>query len=118
MDTDQKIYNDVLKEIADACSLLNTFEKRGTDKTYFEVVLYNKEIDKWVKTISGFLGTAVKPPSAKPTKDDQRITKDLGGIFANQTLFRRDFDNAAIIAMLWPWSDGAHTTLKIALLKK
>ena len=32
--------------------------------------------------------------------------------------FKKEFDNGIVIVMFWPWSDGVHITLKIALLNK
>ena len=39
-----------------------------------------------------------------------------GALVAN--IFKKDFADLSVIAMFWPWSDGTHTTLKVALLKK
>jgi hypothetical protein len=31
----------------------------------------------------------------------------------NQVLYRKAFGDGTILAMLWPWQDGTHTTLKV-----
>lgn len=107
-----------LKEIIEKCLALNIYEKRSVDEEYCELVFYNKELDKWEKIFTDALGSAVKPPETRPTREDMRLTNDYGGIEANQTLFKKDFDGATMIAMFWPWGDCEHTTLKIALLRK
>ena len=107
-----------LKEVMDKCGSLKIFEKRSATDDYIELVFHNEETGEWNKLLSDFFGPAAKPPKAKPSKNDISITKVYGGIRPDQTLFRKDFDDAMIIAMFWPWQDGAHTTLKIFLIRK
>ena len=107
-----------LREILEKCASLSIYEKRNANDEYSEVVFFNKELIEWSKVLSENLGPASKPAGTKPSKDDLHLTKEYGGIFANQTLFKKEFDNATIIAMLWPWSDEEHTTLKMAILRK
>ena len=109
---------DILKTIIEKCNALQIYEKRDINDGYCELVFDNKEIDKLEKILIEILGTATKPPGTKPTKEDIKLTKDYGGIHDNQTLFKKTFDETTVIAMLWPWQDNAHTTLKIALLGK
>ena len=108
----------MLKEIVEKCNALEIYEKRCVSDKYFELVFCNKEMDKWEKIVTDFLGVAVKPPKRKPTKEDIHITNGYGGIQSNQTLFKKEFDNATIIAMFWPWQDNTYTTLKVAVLRK
>lgn len=107
-----------LKEIIEACSRLSIFDKRIISDQYHELVFYNKEIDEWNKIFTVIFGPALKPAGAKPTRDDSRLTKDYGGIFANQTLFKKKFDDITVIAMFWPWQDNIHITLKMVVLEK
>ena len=120
-----------LKKIIEKCSILSVHDKRIISDEYNELVFYNKEIDKWNKIFADVLGPAIKPkvlievlgPAAKPagvepTEDDLQLTKDYGGIYNNQTLFRKEFDDVTVIVMLWPWEDDIHTTLKMVLFKK
>jgi len=105
-----------LREIIEACGKLNIAEKRNTTDDYFEVVFEAEELESWHKTLSDNLGPAVKPEGQKPSREDQLLTEEYGGIFKNQTLFRQDFEEGAIIAMLWPWQDGINITLKVILI--
>ena len=107
-----------LKEIIEKCNILSVHDKRIISDEYNELVFYNKEIDKWNKIFVDILGPAIKPAGVEPTKDDLQLTKDYGGIYDNQTLFKKEFDDVIVIAMFWPWGDDTHTTLKIALFKK
>jgi hypothetical protein len=105
-----------LREIVEKCSILSVCEKRCITDEYGELVLYNREIDEWNKILADIFGPAIKPAGVKPTKDDLHLTKDYGGIWVDQTLFQKDFDDVTVIAMFWPWKDNIHTTLKMALL--
>jgi len=104
-----------LEEISKAYNSLNICEKRAETAEYCELVFYSKETDDWNRVIESFLGPPIKAAGIKPSKHDRDLTEEFGGITDNQTLFS---DGTSIIAMFWPWQDSAHTTLKIALLKK
>ena len=106
------------KEILERCSKLSIFETRQIDDAYGELVFYNKDIDEWIKVFVDILGPAKKSRGIQPANDDLNLTKDYGGIYEDQTLFKKKYDDAVVIAMFWPWQDGTHTTLKIAFLKK
>jgi hypothetical protein len=107
----------ILKEIIEKCSTLNVYKKRCITDKYCELVFYSKDIDEWNKVFTDIFGQAIKPVGTKPTKDDLHLTKDCSGIYDNQTLFKKEFDDATIIAMFWPWQDGTLTTLKITVLE-
>jgi len=107
-----------LSEIIERCSRLEVAERRHQNETYSELVFYNKEIDEWHRIFSEALGPPVKPAGEKPAKDLVRLTQEYGGILTGQTLFVREFDDVTVMAMFWPWGDGKHTTLKMALLEK
>ena len=97
--------------------MLGVYDKRSVTDEYIELVFYNREINEWNRIISEILGPAVKPPGMKPTEDDQLLTREFGGIWSDQTLFRKDFGDTVVILMFWPWQDNVHTTFKSALLK-
>lgn len=107
-----------LEEISGKYSHLDIYENRAASDEYCELVFYSKQTDEWNKAIANFFGPPIKPVKVRPTKQDISLTKEFGGVDDNQTLFKKEADGAVAIAMFWPWQDGAHTTLKIALLKK
>lgn len=106
-----------IKDISDKLSSLKVYEQRELTDTYNELVFCNAEKDAWYAIIAEVLGPAVKPAGTKPAKDDLKLTDEYGGIFANQTLFKKAVDGVTVVAMFWPWQDDEHTTLKIALVK-
>ena len=105
-----------LKEILDRCQKLQIHEVRSENEEYYEIVIYNKDIDEWNRVLTGLLGPARKPRGVEPTDADLSLTKASGGIRVNQTLFESEFHNGTIVAKFWPWEDDIHTTLKMALL--
>ena len=105
-----------LPDIIELFGDLKIHAKRAATDDYYEIVFYSKDTAEWDKAITNILGSAVKPPKMKPSKEDLRITEVYGGIQAGQTLFKKDFESHSIMAMFWPWQDQAHSTLKIALL--
>jgi hypothetical protein len=107
-----------LKEIIQKCGSLDVYEKRRTEGEYCELVFFNKDEKDWARLLTDILGTAAKPPEAKPSEEDSRLAKDYGGIYSGQTLFKKEFDGDTVIAMFWPWQDRTHTTLKMALIRK
>ena len=107
-----------LKEILAKCGSLDVHEQRVVEEEYIELVFFSKDTKAWVKVLAQDLGAPAKPAGTEPTKEHSKLTEDFGGIFANQILFKKEFDNSIVLAMLWPWQDKTHTTLKLALLKK
>ena len=107
----------MLKEIIEKCLKMDLYEKRDITDEYCELVFHNKDKNELEKMLTGILGVAIKGPNLKPTKQDALVTKNYGGINNNQTLFKKEFEDGAVIVMLWPWQDDAHTTLKAALIK-
>lgn len=104
----------IVKQFVD----LKISEQRELSDHYVEIVVLNEEISKWNAILAGVLASAVKPQDTDPSRDDLKIADAYGGIHSNQTLYRKDFDTNVIIAMLWPWGDQVHTTIKIAFIPK
>ena len=91
-------------------------ETRCMHEEYVEIVFLNQDLTEWYKLLSAKLGEPRKGPGVEPTGSDLEVSRSTGGIWVNQTLFEKSFGDATVIAKFWPWSDGVHTTLKMALL--
>jgi hypothetical protein len=107
-----------LKEIIDKSSMLSVKEVRRVTDDYGELVFDNRKLDEWNRVFTDILGPPTKPAGAQPSADDLDLTREYGGIWVNQTLFKREFDDFVLIAMYWPWQDNIHTTLKLAHVRK
>ena len=106
----------ILNDVLEKCSQMTINQTRSTSDEYVELVFYTKDLVAWDQILTDTLGSPVKTPKQKAEKDDSRITEQFGGVWAGQTLFKKDNEDSTIIAMLWPWGDNVHTTLKLALL--
>ena len=108
----------MMTEIIEKCEALEVSEKRSLSESYYEIVFFSEQVKEWVKILSDILGPPTKPPGTKPSKEDDRLTDEYGGICKNQTLFHKRDETDEVVVMFWPWQDGEHTTLKMALVGK
>jgi hypothetical protein len=106
----------ILRDITDCCVHLDVHEKRCDRDDLFELVFFQKDINEWARILSAFLGEPVKPSGKSPTTKDLELTEGTGSIRIEQTLFEKRIENGTIIAKFWPWKDGRHITLRMALL--
>jgi len=105
-------FDDILFQARD----LGVHERRSLSAEYCELVFFSRDLDAWYRILSSALGEPRKPPGQEPTVSDLDLTHKTGGIRINQTLFEKDFGEETIIAKIWPWDDGEHMTLKMAVL--
>ena len=96
---------------------LSPSEKRGQTDEFLEAVFLNTSLSKLNKVLEEFLGEALKPADAPANSQARDAAKPYGGIYVNQTLYRKELQDRTAIAMLWPWGNNTHTTLKIILEK-
>jgi len=101
------------EEIILALQELPVDQKRSEAEDYFEAVFLVENEQQWDDVLSDLLGEPLKVSGQKPAKYHKELTKELGGIWEQQTLFYREIDSLKILAMFWPWSDKTHITLKI-----
>ena len=107
-----------IKDIIEKCKEFEVYQQRMVSDNYTEIVMYTREIFKWSVFFNEMLGDPLSPAGIKPTAEDMALTKDYGGIFDDQTLYKKDFPEGTVIAMFWPWQDGKRITVKIIVLKK
>ncbi len=75
---------------------------------YFEAVIVKSELAKLTLRFNGLFGEPVSP-----SQEAQEMLKDFGGVWSGQTLYLRKDAKSNVFAMLWPWQDRKHITLKI-----
>jgi hypothetical protein len=105
-----------LIEIFKKCNHLTIYDERSVTDEFIELVFYNKDLPDWYNCISSVLGEPRKAQNRQPNDHDLKLTARTGGIRFEQTLFEKTFEEGTIIAKFWPWQDGTHTTLRVALL--
>ena len=104
------------KAIIEQCQGLEICEQREVADDYAEVVFLNQQQAQWDQKLVQLLGQPAKPAGKEPSAEDTELTKDFGGVFDDQVLYKKDFGAHKVIAMFWPWQDQTHTTLKIVVL--
>ncbi len=102
-----------LKEFAQRIAGLKVHQVREASDDYQERVIFNADIKQWNTILEEVLGPPVKPAGVAPSGTDLVLCQIYGSIMTNQVLYRKAFGDGTILAMLWPWQDGTHTTLKI-----
>ncbi len=107
-----------IQKITEKFGNLEIFEKRCINDGYAEIVIFSEQLDHCSKILEDFLGPAVKPSDLEPSKNHAKVADEFGGIFKNQTLFQKDYDDIMVIAMFWPWQNGKQVTLKIGVTRR
>lgn len=105
-----------LRDISDCLVHLSVHEKRCDREDLFELVFFQNDLSEWDRILSAFLDKPVKPSGQSPTPKNLAVTEGTGSIRTEQTLYEKRFENGVIIAKFWPWRDGRHITLRMALL--
>jgi hypothetical protein len=105
-----------INEIFEKLSVLDVKKKRSHEEDYLELVFFKKDIHAWERELKEIMGQALKPFGKKPSGEHGKLAKPYGGIRANQSLYKRNFGKYDVVAMIWPWGNGQHMTLKMALM--
>ncbi|MBF0433209.1 MAG: hypothetical protein HQK83_18155 [Fibrobacteria bacterium] len=106
------------QKIIDKCRALSVFEERTAQDNFAEFVFLVKDQDEWNTLFQEIFGSAVKPAGTRPSPEDLEAAKDFGGIYPDQTLFKQEYEEFSVLAMIWPWQDCAHSTVKLGIIKK
>lgn len=93
-----------------------TLRKDSEDS--FEAVVKKDELTRLSEKLEKFFGVAIWPSKNKVPSSVQKVINDAGGIRSNQTLYFWSTEKDTIFAMLWPWQDGEHVTIKIVHLQQ
>ncbi|MDD4957302.1 MAG: hypothetical protein PHQ61_06620 [Candidatus Omnitrophica bacterium] len=101
----------------DKIEALGIYEKRCVSDDRIELVFFDKDIAAWNNVLISELGGPVKKAGEKPSREDLEITEIYGGLYQDQTLFRKETDGGVIIGMFWPWQSAPYITLKLIFIK-
>ncbi|MCU0666867.1 MAG: hypothetical protein MUF05_07230 [Candidatus Omnitrophica bacterium] len=80
----------------------------------FEAVVVKEKLNDVVGRLQNLFGMPVWPSNEHLPLVVERMIQGYGGIMPGQTLYFSRKSDFPIFAMLWPWQDGEHTTVKIA----
>lgn len=102
-------FNEIKKEVKN----INFDTLRIDRDNYFEAVIVKAELEKLNERLKKFFGDSAWPSVNRLSSQMQEAVRNFGGIMPGQTLYFWDKGSETIFAMLWPWGDGRHTTVKI-----
>jgi len=88
-------------------------EVRVDTGDFFEAVLLKADSAGLAGTLNKFFGEPAFPSRNHLPLRISHAIKSYGGINPGQTLYFCASGAGTVIAMLWPWGDGQHITLKI-----
>lgn len=80
---------------------------------YIEAVVVKDEMRKLNMRLKKFFGAPAWPSKNRLTYHVQETINGFGGLMPGQVLYFKGDADGNIFAMLWPWQDGAHTTIKV-----
>jgi len=89
-------------------------EARKDTDNYFEAVILSPQLKELTDRLKNFFGLPVYPSESKLSSQAEKAIEEFGGVMSGQTLYYWNKGNDVVFAMLWPWQDGEHITLKIA----
>ena len=101
------------KDLIDDVKKVKIDEVRVDSSNFFEAVVARDGFAKVATHLEKFFGVSPWAFNDPLPSEIQGHINSYGGIMPGQTLYFCDSGNAIVIAMLWPWRDGLHTTLKI-----
>jgi len=106
------------EEIKKAVKEIRLDTLRLDSDTNFEAVIVKEEMDKLIALLEGFFGSPAFPSKNRLPLQIHESINAFGGIMPGQTLYYLSQGNDTIFAMLWPWQDGQHITVKIIKIAK
>jgi hypothetical protein len=103
----------MLKALCEEFADLPLHETRTATGTYVELVFFSRDLADWSNRLEAHLGSPVHAGRARPSRQVRSVTSEHGGITRGQTLYLTNREDGDVVAMLWPWRDGVHVTLKL-----
>jgi hypothetical protein len=88
-------------------------EVRVDNDELFEAVIQKKNLEALNAKLVSVFGPTAWPSENKLSNEVHNIIQHHGGIMAGQSLYFTHIDNSPVFAMLWPWGDKEHITLKM-----
>jgi hypothetical protein len=90
------------------------FKDTDTDcDNLFEGIVQRTKVEKMTRKLEDIFGAPAWPSKNRLSFQMETLIKQYGGIMQGQTLYLTSKDNEVVFAMLWPWKDGEHTTVKL-----
>lgn len=101
------------EEIMDEVKSIEFDTVRVKDRYYFEAVILRDKLPMLTERLEKLLGKQLCPPRRKLAPDVEKVVGAFGGVMGDQTLYFLKGKDYSYFAMLWPWSDDCHITVKL-----
>ena len=101
------------EEIKKIIKETNFVTLRTDSDELFEAVLNKSELGVLSTRLVKVFGEPVYPSKKSYPFNPEKLAEDYGGLMRGQTLYYLEQEEKPILAMLWPWQDGANITLKL-----
>lgn len=90
------------------------FKDTDTDcDNLFEGIIHTNKVDRVNQKLQDLFGQPAWPSKNRLSLKMENLIKQYGGIMQGQTLYLNNMKNEVVFAMIWPWKDGVHTTVKL-----
>ena len=90
------------------------FETLRTESDlYLEAVFLKAKISEYSALLDGIFGEVAWPSNNPIPEDVKKTIAQYGSVMGGQTLYCMQEVSHVIFAMLWPWGDKVHITLKM-----
>lgn len=86
---------------------------RPSSEGVFEAVITKANMDELTALLEGYFGMPVGFAQGEIPLPVRKAIDSSGGIMVGQKLYYASEKDCFIFAMLWPWQDSVHTTVKI-----
>lgn len=80
---------------------------------YFEAVILKENLPALTEKLKKLFGEQLYSSGKKLPPDAEKAVADFGGIMPGQSLYFLKEGDSSYFAMLWPWADELHITLKL-----
>jgi len=101
------------KEIMDEVKGVEFNVVRVEGPYYFEAVILRDGLPALAGKLKKFFGDQAYSSDKRFTPDEESAVEGFGGIREGQTLYFLKEKGHFYFAMLWPWSDEYHITVKL-----
>ncbi|MDD4940401.1 MAG: hypothetical protein PHE65_00670 [Candidatus Omnitrophica bacterium] len=85
---------------------------RTESDTYFEVVFLKAKLEDHTTALNELFGKIAWPSDTPVSAEIKKAIAQYGSVMAGQTLYAEQDGGNVVFAMLWPWGDREHITLK------
>lgn len=90
------------------------FDSLRTDSEgYLELVFLKAKLDVYTLKLNNIFGKIAWPSDTPVAEDVKNVIAKYGSVMAGQTLYAMQENSRVMFAMLWPWGDREHITLKM-----